>query len=278
MTNKIFVLSGIILLVFVSSINCGKKSSVTPSSINNSPTVTLTGNPSSGNAPLAVQFNASAQDSDGSIVKYEWDFDGNNAYDSITTVNTLNYTYTNNDTCNAQIRVTDNDGATAEAAVSICVTATTATISFTPSATPVNNSVYLSQVSTNNDEITLSLNAKGVANVHGTAIEIDFDSSKISYISSSEGDFLSQGGNTNTIFTPGLEQGNYGVLLIAVDRTNTNVGVNGDGVLATIVFKALTPQGNTPISFNTTNSALKLPAGGGNISGVNWLGGSLSYQ
>ena len=248
MTNKIFVLSGIILLVFVSSINCGKKSSVTPSSINNSPTVTLTGNPSSGNAPLAVQFNASAQDSDGSIVKYEWDFDGNNAYDSITTVNTLNYTYTNNDTCNAQIRVTDNDGATAEAAVSICVTATTATISFTPSATPVNNSVYLSQVSTNNDEITLSLNAKGVANVHGTAIEIDFDSSKISYISSSEGDFLSQGGNTNTIFTPGLEQGNYGVLLIAVDRTNTNVGVNGDGVLATIVLKALTPQGNTPRS------------------------------
>jgi len=75
-----------------------------------------------------------------------------------------------------------------------------------------------------------------------------------------------------------LEQGQNGVLLIGIDRTGTSLGVNGDGILAVVVLKALNNQTNTPVNFNINNSALKLPAGGGNISGVNWLGGSLSCQ
>ncbi|MFH1288059.1 MAG: cohesin domain-containing protein [bacterium] len=154
---------------------------------------------------------------------------------------------------------------------------TVKTISFTPSGSPIANSVYLEKVSTNNDEITLAVKIQGGTNVYAAALEINFDSSKIQYISALEGTYLNQGG-TITSYSVKLEEGSTGVLLIGVSRQAGAAGVNGNGTIATVVLKALTVQTNTSIGFNITSSELKLPAGGGKISGVNWFGGSLSYQ
>jgi len=149
-------------------------------------------------------------------------------------------------------------------------------ISFIPSGNPINNSVYLSQVSTNNNEITLAVKVKGGINVYGAAIEINFDGSKINYVSAEEGSYLSQGVAGTTAFVAGLAQGNSGVLLIGVNKQGIVPGVNGDGTLAQIVLKALNTQTNTAIVFNAVNNTLKSPTG--NISGTAFLGGSLSCQ
>ena len=52
-------------------------------------------------------------DEDRTIVKYEWDFDGDGVFEWSSTENGLNtYIYNNEDTYTATLRVTDNDGFT----------------------------------------------------------------------------------------------------------------------------------------------------------------------
>ena len=61
----------------------------------------------------AVVFNGAGTDSDGSIVKYEWDFDGDGIYDwSSTTTGSTTHTYNTAGTYYAVLRVTDDKGAT----------------------------------------------------------------------------------------------------------------------------------------------------------------------
>ncbi|MDO8426418.1 MAG: CFI-box-CTERM domain-containing protein [Deltaproteobacteria bacterium] len=83
---------------------------------NASPAITSFGaTPVSGAAPLNAEFTASASDIDGTIVSYEWDFDGDGIYDLNTgAVASASYTYNSVSTNYARVRVTDNGGATAE--------------------------------------------------------------------------------------------------------------------------------------------------------------------
>lgn len=80
------------------------------------PVATASLNPSNGAIPLLVNFTGSGTDSDGTIVKFEWDFDGDGTFDftSATTGNTT-HTYNTAGTYNAVFRVTDNDGQTSTA-------------------------------------------------------------------------------------------------------------------------------------------------------------------
>jgi len=80
------------------------------------PTASANVNPSNGAVPLDVQFTCSGQDSDGSIVLYEWDFDGDGAYDySSDSTGTTLHTYSSQGEYIAECRVTDDDGYTASA-------------------------------------------------------------------------------------------------------------------------------------------------------------------
>jgi len=83
--------------------------------VNAGPNAIISGNPLSGDLPLTVDFDASlSSDPDGTIVKYEWDFDGDGIYDEDTgTTPTSQNIYTTAGDFNAAVRVTDNDGATA---------------------------------------------------------------------------------------------------------------------------------------------------------------------
>ncbi len=88
---------------------------------NLSPGVSLKANSNFGYAPLSVNFTADAYDNNGNIVKYEWDFNGDGAYDSSTLTSTSTFIYTTEGTYNAEVKVTDNNGASAKNSVSIKV-------------------------------------------------------------------------------------------------------------------------------------------------------------
>lgn len=75
------------------------------------PTVVASANPTSGAAPLEVKFNAIATDPDGKIKTYQWDFDGNGAYDhTSSTTPVTTHTYSKKGSYNATIQVTDSSG------------------------------------------------------------------------------------------------------------------------------------------------------------------------
>lgn len=265
-----FVLSWLTVLAIAGCL--GKGGSSAPS--NNPPGVTLSASPNSGAAPLAVQFTANASDSDGSVVRYEWDFDYNGVYDNVTTTNTLSYTYGSAGSYSPKVRVTDDDGAMAEANTAVNVSAYVPTISFTASGAPVYNSVYLERISTNNDEITLAIKVKGGLNVWAASIILNLGSD-IKYVSETDGDYLP---------VPVYAIEDNGILVIGTSKQRTDTtGVNGDGTLVTIKLRALATQLNTAIGFNTTESFLLIYTATENdptkyIQGTTWLGGSLSYQ
>lgn len=88
---------------------------------NIAPTVTAGATPTSGTAPLAVSFTATANDTDGTIASYAWNFG-----DTVTsTVQNPNHTYTATGTYTSTVTVTDNGGATATSSASITVSQAT---------------------------------------------------------------------------------------------------------------------------------------------------------
>ena len=80
------------------------------------PVASASVNPSNGAVPLLVNFFGTATDPDGTIARYEWDFEGDGTFDytSTTTGNTT-HTYADAGTFGALFRVTDNEGLTATA-------------------------------------------------------------------------------------------------------------------------------------------------------------------
>lgn len=80
----------------------------------NSPPVAVTNaDPADGNAPLTVLFSADgSSDSDGIIVKFEWDFDEGAGWEDFSEAEGVaEYTYVSAGTYTAVLRVTDDDGA-----------------------------------------------------------------------------------------------------------------------------------------------------------------------
>ena len=120
--------------------------SITITVENNPPVATADVVPSNGEVPLTVQLVGSGTDSDGSIVLYEWDFEGNGIYEwSSTTTGTISYTYTAVGTFNAVFRVTDNSGltATAHATTTVIRTGPPGSPTATASANPTSGNAPL---------------------------------------------------------------------------------------------------------------------------------------
>ena len=69
-----------------------------------------------------VQFSGAGTDDDGSIVKYEWDFDGDGVYEWSSNENGLTtFIFNNAGTYTATLRVTDDDGKTATDSMKVTV-------------------------------------------------------------------------------------------------------------------------------------------------------------
>jgi len=104
---------------------------------NNPPKASFTASPTSGQAPLAVSFNASgSSDSDGSITSYAWSFGDGGSSSGVT----ASHTYTSAGTYTARLTVTDDDSSTDSVTRTIQVSSTPVannppTASFTASPT-----------------------------------------------------------------------------------------------------------------------------------------------
>jgi glucose/arabinose dehydrogenase len=78
---------------------------------NNPPSAVATANPTSGPAPLTVQFNGSgSSDPDGDAITYAWDLNGDGTYGDSTAANP-SFTYSTAGTYTARLQVTDARGA-----------------------------------------------------------------------------------------------------------------------------------------------------------------------
>jgi PKD repeat protein len=87
---------------------------------NESPSAVFTATPGSFDVPAAVNFDASgSSDEDGTIVRYDWDFDGDGIYEIYDASSVLDWTYTTPNYYSVGLRVTDNGGAQDTAALMI---------------------------------------------------------------------------------------------------------------------------------------------------------------
>jgi glucose/arabinose dehydrogenase len=108
---------------------------ISSTAANQPPTAVATAAPTTGSAPLTVNFDGTgSSDPEGSPLAYAWDLDGDGAYDD-STASRPTYTYTASGSYAAKLRVTDSGGLTGTATVTITVgnTPPTATIA-TPAA------------------------------------------------------------------------------------------------------------------------------------------------
>jgi PKD repeat protein len=133
------------------------------------PVATASLNPSNGAIPLLVNFTGAGTDKDGTIVKFEWDFDGNGTFDftSTTTGNTT-HNYDTAGTFNAVFRVTDNEGLTGTAKVT--TTAVRAGPPSSPTATITSPANPLTVTAPN----TVSFNGNGTDS-DGTITKYEWD-------------------------------------------------------------------------------------------------------
>ena len=88
-------------------------------STNRPPVASATATPTTGSAPLTVTFDGSgSSDPDGDTLTYAWDLDGDGAYDDSSAVRPT-WTYTASGAVTAALRVTDPQGASGIARVTI---------------------------------------------------------------------------------------------------------------------------------------------------------------
>ncbi len=132
---------------------------------NSRPSASASATPSSGKVPLDVTFTGVGEDSDGTIVNYAWDFDGDGFYDysDPTNPNPPVQTYTTEGLYNVKFRVEDNEGAWDVDTISIQVQPdpanqmpTIAAISATPSLTMPLMDVFFDVVATDSDGTIVS--------------------------------------------------------------------------------------------------------------------------
>ncbi|AGA90526.1 PDK repeat-containing protein [Thioflavicoccus mobilis 8321] len=198
---------------------------------NNPPTASADVNPSNGPVPLTVTLAGTGSDSDGTIVRYEWDFEGDGIYDfSSTTTGITTHTYAAEGTFQAIFRVTDNSGNTATA------TATTTVVRIGPPGSPT--ATAGASPTSGNAPLTVNLTGSGSDPDGGIVLyEWDFDNDG-SYDWSS-----ASSGNTSHTYTQG---GTH----VATLRVTDNEGLTGiDQVLIRVNLQASLSVGTNTIGF-----------------------------
>ena len=116
-------------LLYVAAIGAGEFSTTinalsirTLSPDNIAPVAAVSADPLEGALPLGVNFDASASsDSDGSIIEYAWDWEGDAVFDSFSPGPVTSHTYPSIGTFEATVRVTDDQFARTTASITVNV-------------------------------------------------------------------------------------------------------------------------------------------------------------
>jgi PKD repeat protein len=132
---------------------------------NRAPVSSFTATPTSANKGQLVSFDGSGStDPDGTVVKYEWDLDGNGTFETSTgTTPTTSRSYSSAGTVEAKLRVTDDKGATSVSAKTIVVTLVPPTASFTATPNPVDTGT------------SVGFNGAGSTDTDGTVVKYEWD-------------------------------------------------------------------------------------------------------
>lgn len=201
--------------------------------------------PSKGIEPLTVRYRSSGEYSSGSIVKYQWDFDGDGTYETNDSVS-RNYdrTYTTPGSFESVLQVTNNIG---EVATDSC----TITVEAPP---PVASAT----VSPSNGSVPLAVTFTGTGSKKGGTIvlhEWDFDGDGVFDISTT--DFASgvnhtyaQEGSFGAIFRVTDDSG--ATAIASVTTTAIRVGPPGS---PSVTATATPTQGVGPLSVDFSGSA-----------------------
>ena len=114
--------------------------------------ISTTPNPASGTGPLLVQLKGDhSSDDDGSIVLYEWDYNGDGIFDYFSEIQpNVSFTYAQNGTYTPTLRVTDNDGLKTKASTTVTVD------NQTPSV------IIDASITKGNAPLTVNFTAKGI--------------------------------------------------------------------------------------------------------------------
>jgi YD repeat-containing protein len=168
----------------------------------------------------SIQFTGAAStDADGTIVKYEWDLDGDGVYETNTgTTKTVNKTFTSEGTFDVRLRVTDNGGATDTTVRTYTVIANQPPVA-AMTASP--NPAIATQ--------TVTLDGSGSSDPDGTIAKYEWDLD-------GNGTYEVNGGTTATRTTSFATAGTYNVGLRVTDNkgktatTSVPVTVNSGGL------------------------------------------------
>lgn len=120
------------------------------------------------------------------------------------------------------------------------------------------------------EEITFTVSVSNVNNLSNYGFDITYDTSKLNYVDSVEGNFLSENDAVNTSFQSALENGDEGKVVIGNARTISPLtGISGNGDLFTLTFSVLSSatSGTSNVVISST-SFLSSPSE--NIAITSW--------
>ncbi|MFA5082294.1 MAG: cohesin domain-containing protein [Hydrogenophilaceae bacterium] len=102
------------------------------------------------------------------------------------------------------------------------------------------------------EQFQISIQAQTSASVIGVPMQVSYDPALLELVSVAEGDFLRQG-NLQTSFSQDVDLA-AGQVRIETSRMGAS-GASGSGSLATLTFRALAAQDQTPITVSVPNAA-----------------------
>jgi len=215
---------------------------VTQAPPNQAPSALLSADPSVGEAPLEVSFDASlSYDNDGTITAYRWTFgDGS---DTVTGGATASHTYTAGGTYTAQVLVRDDDGAEATATVQVTVQQQIGGVNF-PEA-------KLSAVPTNGDvPLKVNFDAGASSDPNGTIVEYRFDfdgdgTFDLLSLDPAQSYTYTANGTYNASVTV---EDNDGLTDTAGVSITVGSGGGGQGMAPVVVISATPSYGSAPLS------------------------------
>jgi general secretion pathway protein D len=100
------------------------------------------------------------------------------------------------------------------------------------------------------EEFIVKVSANGARDLFNAAFAVTYDLKKLELVGQREGEFLKQGGaKTNFQAFPDRKKGEVWLALSRIDAAN---GATGNGVLASVTFRAIAP-GSAPIGIVNPN-------------------------
>jgi YD repeat-containing protein len=228
------------------------------------PAAAFTAAPDSAPTGTEISLDASASsDPDGTIVKYEWDLDGNGTYETDTgTTPSATKAYANAGTPSIGLRVTDNNGDAATTTRTVTVTNRAPTASFTASPNPAPTGT------------SVTLNGSGSTDPDGTIVKYEWDLDN-------NGSYETNTGTTATTTKSFATPGTFTVGLRVTDNNGSTATTTGTvtatnrAPTASFTASPSTAPTGTSVTFNGSGSTDP----DGTVAKYEWdLDGNGSYE